>query len=51
MTKAQYEIFMTYSGMQLEGIKYAEAMAAIVVMKYAADDIIWLVKHLKAKSA
>tara|TARA_B100001059_G_C17511835_1_gene416257 strand:+ start:468 stop:623 length:156 start_codon:yes stop_codon:yes gene_type:complete len=49
MTKAQYEIFMTYSGMQMEGLKHTEAMAALVYMKYATDDIIWLVKQTKQK--
>ncbi len=51
MTKAQYEIFVTYSGMQGEGLKHNEAMAALVFMKYPTDDIVWLVKQTKQKTS
>ena len=51
MTDSQFEVFMMHRGMMSEGLKSEEAIALILKMGMAAEDIAWLVRHIAVSNA
>lgn len=46
MTDTQFEMLQIYEGMRVRGLAYTEAIAYIMLMKYEAADIVWLIKRV-----
>ena len=46
MTDTQFEMLQIYQGMRVQGLAYADAIAYIMLMKYKAADIAWLIKRV-----
>jgi len=46
MTDTQFEMLQIYQGMRVQGLAYAEAIAYIMLMKYEATDIAWLIRRV-----
>jgi hypothetical protein len=46
MTDTQFEMLQLYQGMRMQGLAYADAIAYIMLMKYEAEDIAWLIKRV-----
>ncbi len=46
MTDTQFEMLQLYQGMRMQGLAYADAIAYIMLMKYEAADIAWLIKRV-----
>ena len=51
MTDNQFELFIMHGGMMQEGLKSEEALAFLLRMGTAAEDITWLVEKLAIKNA
>jgi len=46
MTDTQFEMLQIYQGMRVQGLAYTEAIAYIMLMKYEATDIAWLIRRV-----
>ena len=51
MTDSQFEVFMMHGGMTSEGLKSEEAIALILEMGMASEDIAWLMRHIAVSNA
>ena len=51
MTDSQFEVFMMHGGMMSEGLKSEEAIALILEMGMASEDIAWLMRHIAVSNA
>ena len=48
MTDRQFDILMMHSGMRQDGLASSEAIAYMTLMGESAENIVWLVNHIKA---
>ena len=48
MTDRQFDLLMMHSGMRQDGLASSEAIAYMTLMAESAENIVWLVKHIKA---
>ena len=48
MTDRQFDILMMHSGMMQDGLASSEVVAYLTLMGESAEDILWLVNHVKA---